>query len=63
MEEFIRNKLVTTYSSRLYNELETFVWMNGRPQAMRMYNDDLVMSFSIGCWVKDTALEVNKRDI
>ena len=63
MEEFIRNKLVTIYSARLFNELETFVWQNGRPQAMRMYNDDLVMAFAIGCWVRDTALETNQRDI
>ena len=63
MEEFIRNKLVRIYSARLFNELETFVWQNGRPQAMRMYNDDLVMAFAIGCWVRDTALETNKRDI
>ena len=63
MEEFIRNKLVTIYSARLFNELETFVWHNGRPQAMRMYNDDLVMAFAIGCWVRDTALETNKRDV
>jgi hypothetical protein len=63
MEEFIRNKLVTIYSARLFSELETFVWHNGRPQAMRMYNDDLVMAFAIGCWVRDTALEVNQRDI
>jgi len=63
MEEFIRNKLVTIYSARLFSELETFVWHNGRPQAMRMYNDDLVMAFAIGCWVRDTALEVNQRDV
>ena len=63
MEEFIRNKLVRIYSTRLFNELETFVWHNGRPQAMRMYNDDLVMAFAIGCWVRDTALEVNERDV
>ena len=63
MEEFIRNKLVRIYSARLFNELETFVWQNGRPQAMRMYNDDLVMAFAIGCWVRDTALEVNQRDV
>jgi hypothetical protein len=62
MEEFIRNKLVTIYSSRLYNELETFVWESGRPQAMRMYNDDLVIALSIGCWVKDTALTINQRN-
>ena len=61
MEEFIRNKLITIYSNRLFHELETFVWQNGRPQAMRMYNDDLVMSFAIGCWVRDTALQENKK--
>ena len=63
MEEFIRNKLVTIYSARLFSELETFVWHNGRPQAMRMYNDDLVMALAIGCWVRDTALEVNKKEL
>ena len=63
MEEFIRNKLVTIYSTRLFNELETFVWQNGRPQAMRMYNDDLVMSLAIGCWIRDTALQENKRGV
>jgi len=61
MEEFIRNKLVTIYSQRLYSELETFVWQNGRPQAMRMYNDDLIMALAIGCWIRDTALETDKR--
>ena len=30
---------------------------------MRGYNDDLVIATSIGCWVRDTALVVNKRDI
>jgi hypothetical protein len=63
MEEFIRNKLVTIYSARLFSELETFVWHNGRPQAMRMYNDDLVMALAIGCWVRDTALQTNQRDV
>ena len=62
MEEFIRNKLVKVYSSRLVNEIKTFVWNNGRPQAMRSYNDDLIMSFSIGCWVRDTVFSENQRD-
>ena len=63
MEEFIRNKLITIYSNRLFRELETFIWNNGRPEAMRMYNDDLTMALAIGCWVKDTVLETNKRDV
>ena len=62
MEEFIRNKLVITHSSRLCNEMETFIWNNGKPQAMRGYNDDLIMSLAIGCWVRDTALSANKRE-
>jgi hypothetical protein len=63
MEEFIRNKLVKIYSKRIYNEMKTFVWQNGRPQAMRGFNDDLIMSFAIGCWVKDTAFTVNEREV
>lgn len=63
MEEFVRNKLITIYSSRLFNEMKTFVWNHGRPQAMRSYNDDLIMACAVGCWVRDTALVVDKRDV
>ena len=62
MEEFIRNKLIIIHSSRLCNEMETFIWSNGKPQAMRGYNDDLIMSMAIGCWVHDTALTANERE-
>ena len=61
-EEFIRNKLVTIYSKRMLEEIRTFVWNNGKPQAMRGYNDDLVMSLAIACWVKDTALIKSKKE-
>ena len=63
MEEFIRNKLVKIYSKRLYNEMETFVWHNGKPQAMKKYNDDLIMACAIGCWVKDMAFEAGQKDV
>ena len=63
LEEFVRNELITINSPRLYNEMKTFVWNNGRPEAMRSYNDDLIMSCAIGCWVRDTALIENKRNI
>ena len=59
----MRNKLITINSPRLANEVKTFVWHNGRPQAMRSYNDDLVIAASIACWVRDTALTVNKREM
>ena len=63
LEEFVRNKLIKINSIRLLNEMKTFVWNNGRAEAMRSYNDDLVMSCAIGCWVRDTALVENKREI
>ena len=37
--------------------------MNGRAEAMKGYNDDLVMAFSIGLWVRDTALRLRQEGI
>jgi hypothetical protein len=48
---------------RLFNEFKTFIWNNGKPQAMRTYHDDLVMSLAIGCWVRDTALAAGTRNV
>tara|TARA_Y100001937_G_scaffold128686_1_gene206847 strand:- start:21796 stop:23382 length:1587 start_codon:yes stop_codon:yes gene_type:complete len=63
LEEFVRNGLIKINSSRLYSEMKTFVWNNGRPEAMRSYNDDLIMACAIGCWVRETALIDNKKNI
>ena len=63
LEEYVRNKLIKLNSTRLFHEFKTFIWYNGKPQAMRSYNDDLVMSLAIACWVRDTALEENQRDL
>jgi hypothetical protein len=37
--------------------------MNGRAEAMKGYNDDLVMAFCIGLWVRDTALRLRQEGI
>tara|TARA_R100000697_G_scaffold8311_1_gene13884 strand:- start:1345 stop:1989 length:645 start_codon:yes stop_codon:yes gene_type:complete len=63
LEEFIRNKLITIYSSRTINEMKTFIWRNGRPQAMKGYHDDLIMALAIACWVRDTAIQNSARDL
>ena len=63
LEEFIRNQLITIYSTRLYNEMKTFVWNHGKPQAMKKYNDDLIIACAIGCWVKDVAFTINQREL
>ena len=62
LEEFVRNKLIKVQSVRFSNELRTFIWHKGKPQAMRGYNDDLTMALAIACWVRDTALTVNQRE-
>lgn len=55
LEEVIRNKQIGIYSSRFYEEVKTFVWKANRAQAMQGYNDDLVLSMAIGCWICDTS--------
>ena len=62
MEEYTREKLVKLNSSRLIEELFVFIYktglVNSKAEAMRGYNDDLVMSYSIALWVRDTALRL-----
>ena len=63
LEEYFRDKSVTVHSKRLIDELFTFIYLNNRAEAMRGYNDDLVMSFAIGLWVRDTALRLRTEGI
>ena len=63
LDDYFRDKSVTVRSTRLVDELFTFIWNGNRAEAMRGYNDDLVMSFSIGLWVRDTALRLRQEGI
>ena len=63
LDEYFKEKSVTIRSTRLIDELFTFIFKNGRAEAMKGYNDDLVMSFSIGLWVRDTALRLRQEGI
>ena len=64
MEEYTREKMVKLYSSRLIEELFVFIYKSGvnqsKAQAMDGYNDDLVMSYAMCLWVRDTALRLRK---
>ena len=55
LEEAIRNKQILIHSSRFYDEIKTFIFNNGRAQAMRGHHDDLVMSMAIGLWLFETS--------
>lgn len=63
LEQFFREKAIEIYSQRTLSELETFIWKNGKAQAMQGYNDDLVMALGIALWVRDTALRLRQEGI
>ena len=62
-QEYISDKGVTIQSKRLIEEMKTFIWRNGRPEAQSGYNDDLVMAFGIAMYIRDTALKFRQRGI
>ena len=63
LEEYFRDESVVVHSSRLIDELLTFIYINNSLNTMAGYNDDLVMSFAIGLWVRDTALRLRTEGI
>jgi len=63
LEEYMRENSVTIRSARTMAEFDTFIWKNGRAEALSGYNDDLVMALGIGLWVRDTALRLRQQGI
>ena len=62
-QEYVGDKGVTIQSKRLVEEMKTFIWKYGRAEAQQGYNDDLVMSFGIGLYVRDTALKFRQHGL
>lgn len=56
LEMLLEQKIFNFYSSRLYHQLLSFVWLKGKAQAGQNKKDDAVMALGIGIFVKDTAL-------
>jgi hypothetical protein len=56
MKSYMQEKSCTIQSKRLLEELRTFVWKHGKAQAQEGYNDDLVMAWAIGLFLRDTTL-------
>ncbi len=63
LEEFFREKLVEVSSNRLIDELFVFIYNGQRAEAMRGYNDDLVMSYAVALWVRETALRLRAEGV
>ena len=43
------------YSSRLYNEMNTFVYVNGRPDHQKGHHDDLIMAIAMATYVGESS--------
>lgn len=55
---YLLEKSVKIRSRRTCNELQTFIWLNGKAQAAPGYNDDLVIPYGIGLYMHDIALKL-----
>ena len=63
LESYMREQSIIIRSSRMMTELDTFIWKNGKAEALGGYNDDLTLALAIGLWVRDTALRLRTEGI
>jgi hypothetical protein len=63
LDTYMNDKDILIRSSRLIDEMFTFIWHSGRAEAMKGYNDDLIMALGIGLWVRNTALRLKQEGI
>ena len=56
LEEALRHDFKIR-SSRLLNEMGTFIYVNGRPDHQKGYHDDLIMAMSMAIYVGDTSFQ------
>lgn len=57
LEESIRLDSFKVRSIRAINEMDTFVYINGRPDHMKGYHDDLLMTIGMCCFVGMTSFK------
>ncbi len=60
LKESIHDKSFVFRSKRFLEELRTFIWENGKAQALKGYNDDLCMAGGIGAFVRDVSLRFDQ---
>ena len=53
-EEALRHKF-KIYSSRLFNEMNTFIYISGRPDHQKGHHDDLIMSIAMATYVAESS--------
>ena len=63
LQEYVNDKSVTIQSKRLLEEMKVFMWKHGRAEAQQGYNDDLVMAFGIGMFMRDTSFKFSQQHL
>lgn len=63
LELYFTQKQIKTHCLRIITELHTFIWLNGKAQAMLGKNDDLVMAVAMALYVRDSALKLRAHGI
>jgi hypothetical protein len=61
MITYIEELGVKIASERLISEFKTYIWINGRPDHMRGFNDDLIMSLAGAIWLFENAFMSMKK--
>jgi len=59
-EEAIRHGF-RIYSQRLFNEMNTFIYINGRPDHQKGHHDDLIMGISMAIYVGENSFSQLKK--
>jgi len=59
-QEAVRDRGVTFRSIRLLEEMKVFIWRNGRPEAQPGYNDDLILPFSVACFLRESSFKLRQ---
>jgi hypothetical protein len=62
-QEYINDRSVVIHSRRLLEEMKVFIWKNGRAEAQQGYNDDLVMSFGMAMFMRDTSYKFRQQNL
>ena len=60
-EEQLRHGFIVR-SQRIVNEMNTFVYINGRPDHMKGTHDDSIMSFAMALYVGDTCFSLLQKN-
>lgn len=56
LEEAVRHDF-KIYSHRLYNEMNTFIYINGRPDHQKGHHDDCIMAISMAMYVAEKSFQ------